>query len=188
MIKAVFFDFMGVLLFPKQHYLPDETADAIDRVIGRVTDDVEFKRTIQAAYRLDEAAFQGILARIIDKYEPYAPVWDLLPALRQRCKIAVINNGTYLTFTGFDARLNISGRFDAFISSALEGLRKPDPAIYLRACRRFDVQPQECLFMDDSELNILGAQQVGLRTIHWKNREEGLQGLVGILNSEGIIR
>jgi HAD superfamily hydrolase (TIGR01509 family) len=186
-IKAVLFDFMGVLMFPSSQYRADETVDAIDRIIGRVTDDPAFKRSVMADYRLDEPAFQNILARIVDKYEPFPPLWDLLPALRKSCKLAIINNGTYLTFPGFDAKLNISEQFDAFISSAVAGVRKPHRQIYLDACHRLDVQPRDCLFMDDSPDNIQGAQQVGMRTIFWKNRDEGFQKLIEVLKSSDLI-
>jgi len=178
---------MGVLMFPKSRHAADETVDAIDTIVGRVTDDAEFKRSVQASYHLDEATFQSIIARIVDKYEPYPPLWELLPGLRKSCKLAIINNGTYHTFPGFDARLKISELFDAFVSSALEGARKPDRQIYLNACRRLDVQPADCLFMDDTPENIITAQQLGMQTIYWKNREEGFDQWIEVLKANHLI-
>jgi HAD superfamily hydrolase (TIGR01509 family) len=186
-IKTILFDFMGVLLFPKPAHPADATVDAIDTIVGRVTDDAVFKRSTMADFHLDEAAFQRILDRIVDKYEPFAPLWALLPALRKSCKLAVINNGTYLTYPGFDTLLNISGQFDAFFSSAVEGTRKPDPQIYLNACRRLDVRPQDCLFMDDTEPNIRTAQELGMRTIYWRNREQGFADLMEWVKVSNLI-
>jgi HAD superfamily hydrolase (TIGR01509 family) len=85
----------------------------------------------------------------------------------------VINNGTYWTIPAFQQRLNVLNTFDAFISSAIEGIRKPDPEIYLRAANRLHARPQNCLFMDDSERNIAGAPAVGMQTLHWPSADEG---------------
>lgn len=180
-VKAILFDFMGVLLFPRSSYVPDPTADAIDAVIGRVTDDPAFKTATQAAYGLDEAQFEAVLKHIVEKYEAYPPLWALLPELRRRFKLAVINNGTRLTFAHFNAKHHLLEQFDAFISSGAEGTRKPDSAIYLRACQRLGVEPRECLFMDDSGDNILGAQRLEMQTIHWRNREEGLREFLQVI-------
>lgn len=183
-IEIILFDFVGVLLFPRREYATDSIIDAIDAMIGQVTDDTEFRRTVQTGYQIDDPAFQKILARIVEKYEPYPPLWGLLPSLRRSYKLGIINNGTKLTFPHFDARLKITERFDAFISSAEEGVRKPDPRIYLRACQRLDTKPQACLFMDDLEENILGAQQVGMQTLHWKDRTEGYQEFLRVIAPE----
>jgi 2-haloacid dehalogenase len=42
------------------------------------------------------------------------------------------------------------------------GLIKPDPAIYHLALDRFGLDPADCLFIDDTEPNVLGARAVGL--------------------------
>jgi len=180
-IGAIFFDFVGVLLFPRNNYVTDKTIDAIDEMVGQVVNDNDFRRTVCARFQMDDDRFQGILARIVDKYEPYSPMWDLLPDLRKSLKLGIINNGTKLTFPYFDAKLKITERFDVFISSAIEGLRKPDPEIYLRACQQLGVEPHTCLFMDDSKQNVLGAQRVGMQVIHWKNREDGYQRFIEIV-------
>jgi HAD superfamily hydrolase (TIGR01509 family) len=171
--RAILFDFMGVLLFARPDYEPDRLLDAIDVRMGQVTDDEQFKTSIQASYQLSDAAFHKLVGRISAKYVPFRPLWDLIPLLRRSFRLAVINNGTYWTIPAFQERLDLTNTFDAFISSAHEGIRKPDPEIYLRAAYRLGVRPQECLFMDDSERNIAGAQTTGMQTLHWPSAEEG---------------
>ena len=70
------------------------------------------------------------------------------------------------------ARVDLT-QFDAFISSAREGLRKPDPRIYLRACQCLGVPPAQCLFMDDSLDNVRAAQQTGMQALHWPDHATG---------------
>ncbi|KAI5122043.1 hypothetical protein M0805_006028 [Coniferiporia weirii] len=56
--------------------------------------------------------------------------------------------------------------FDDFVDSSDVGMRKPDPEFYLLACRRNNVQPEECVFLDDLGMNLKVALQLGMETIH----------------------
>ncbi|KAF9571398.1 hypothetical protein EC968_000664 [Mortierella alpina] len=55
--------------------------------------------------------------------------------------------------------------FDFYIESAILGLRKPDPAIYIKACEIAGVLPSEVVFLDDIGINLKSAQGVGMKTI-----------------------
>jgi epoxide hydrolase-like predicted phosphatase len=182
--QAILFDLMGVLLFQMEDYLPDELVDAIDEHIGGVTDDRSFRQEMSRRYRLTDLEFHALLARIVDKYAPFLPLWERLPELRKRYRLGIINNGTFLTYPLMDARFGLSRSFDLFISSAQEGVCKPDARIYRRACERLGLVPDQCLFMDDAEKNIIGARQIGMQTIHWPERVSGLQTLCDWLRNE----
>jgi HAD superfamily hydrolase (TIGR01509 family) len=185
-IRALLFDFVGVLLIQREDHLPGQTVEAVDDLVGGVTDDRAFRQAVCRQYGLAEAAFQEVLGKIVDRYVPFRPLWEALPELRRRYKLAVVNNGTWLTFPLFDARFGMTGRFDVFISSAVEGVRKPEERIYLQACQRLGVPPEHCLFMDDLEHNVAGAQQAGLQAIHWKNHAEGFQLLLTTLERKQV--
>jgi putative hydrolase of the HAD superfamily len=172
-LSALLFDFVGVLLLPGPARPLDDLATTIDQRIGAVTNDDAFRAQTMAEFHLSEAQFQAILQSIAAKYVPFEPLWAQLPRLREKYKLGILNNGTWLTYPYFNARLEIDRHFDAFISSAREGVCKPDPRIYRRACQVLGVTPGECLFMDDSERNIVGAGQVGMRTILWEEPRVG---------------
>ena len=53
-------------------------------------------------------------------------------------------------------------RFRDIVVSGEEKLLKPDPAIYRLALKRFGVEPEEALFIDDRVINIEGAEAVGM--------------------------
>ena len=67
--------------------------------------------------------------------------------------------------------------YDLFVNSALQGVRKPDPKIYLVTCDKLKVKPTECLFMDDTLENIETANKLGMQTIWW-NKAEDKKGLL----------
>lgn len=149
-IRAILFDFMGVLLFRRSNYILDQIVDEIDNIIGSVTDDNVFKNQTCEKFHLNRHQFNNILDKVVNKYEPYTPLWELLSKLRKIYKLAIVNNGTGLTLPNFQAKFDIDGKFDLFVSSAKEGIKKPDPEIYLLVAQKLGVKPSECLFMDDS--------------------------------------
>ena len=55
--------------------------------------------------------------------------------------------------------------FDAIVSSAEEGMAKPEPAIYRLAAERLAVPPAACVFVDDFAPNVEAANAVGMRGI-----------------------
>lgn len=58
-------------------------------------------------------------------------------------------------------------KFDGVIVSGLERLVKPDPRIYRVFCERYSLAPDSCVFIDDSEANIIAARKFGMKAIHF---------------------
>lgn len=59
--------------------------------------------------------------------------------------------------------------FDGHVISGLEGLVKPDPKIFRRMLRRFDLQPSRTLFIDDSAVNVEAAAEVGINAVRFES-------------------
>ncbi|WP_293682175.1 HAD family phosphatase [uncultured Phenylobacterium sp.] len=59
------------------------------------------------------------------------------------------------------------GRLTGVVASGVEGVMKPDPAIYRLTCERFGLAPGEVLFIDDSARNIAAAHAFGYDTHHF---------------------
>jgi putative hydrolase of the HAD superfamily len=55
--------------------------------------------------------------------------------------------------------------FDVIVDSCEEGIRKPDPEIYLRTAQRLGVDPAACVFLDDGPANVEAAVGVGMRGV-----------------------
>ena len=54
-------------------------------------------------------------------------------------------------------------RFRDIVVSGEEKLLKPDPAIYYLALDRFRLKPAEALFIDDRQINVEGAEAIGMK-------------------------
>ena len=57
--------------------------------------------------------------------------------------------------------------FDGVVVSAHERVIKPDPAIYQILLTRYDLVPEDCIFIDDSAKNIETARSLGMKGIHF---------------------
>jgi len=56
--------------------------------------------------------------------------------------------------------------FEFVMDSAVEGVEKPDPEIFLRACRRMGVPPEESLYVGDLyPVDVLGARAAGMEAL-----------------------
>ena len=75
----------------------------------------------------------------------------------------------------------LSDRFDVFIESSVEGLRKPDPRIYTLTCERLGVQPSEAAFLDDIGSNLKAARALGMTTIKVDAPEQALEELAATI-------
>ena len=59
----------------------------------------------------------------------------------------------------------VMARFDAIVESSKVGVRKPEPRFYEIACELLDVQPSQCIFLDDLGINLKPAAAMGMHTI-----------------------
>ena len=70
---------------------------------------------------------------------------------------------------------------DGGILSYKEHLVKPMPQIYELLIQRYNLNPKECVFLDDTEINLTGASGFGIHTILFKNYEQAKDELERIL-------
>ena len=61
-------------------------------------------------------------------------------------------------------RLELREHFEIVLDSGVEGLAKPDPALFHRATARLSVTPERCLYAGDiPEVDVEGARRAGLK-------------------------
>lgn len=99
---------------------------------------------------------------------------DIFKALKEssKYKIYAISNWSAETFEIAQREFDFLNWFDGMVVSGLEKIRKPDPAFYNLLLTRFQVKPEEALFIDDNYRNILAAEALGIQSIHFTSAEE----------------
>ena len=82
-------------------------------------------------------------------------------------KIYALTNWSAETFPVAQARFEFLNWFDGIVVSGEEKMRKPTPEFYHILLNRYEVNAQECLFIDDNYRNILAAEKIGIECIHF---------------------
>ncbi|WP_422771940.1 HAD family hydrolase [Plantactinospora sp. WMMC1484] len=90
----------------------------------------------------------------------------VLRALRRRgLRIALVSDCTH-ELPAFLPHLPVAPLLDVRVLSVQVGCCKPDPAIYLAACHRLDVPPEDCLYVGDGgSQELTGAARTGMTAI-----------------------
>lgn len=90
----------------------------------------------------------------------------VLDALRGKgYRLAVISNADGRV-EDLLVRTGLRDRFEFVLDSALVGMEKPDPEIFLEACGRLELPPEACLYVGDLyPVDYVGATSAGLRGV-----------------------
>ncbi len=78
-----------------------------------------------------------------------------------------LSNWSAETFQRIIGRFEFLKWFNEIIISGNVKVVKPDPAIYTLLLDRIQYEPQDCLFIDDSETNVEAARQLGFQIIRF---------------------
>ena len=105
----------------------------------------------------------------------------ILEALRTAgVPLYAITNFSAEKFVEAQARFPFLRGFRDVVVSAHERLLKPDPAIYRVLMERNGLEAARCLFIDDTEKNVRGAEYVGMRAHHFRDAAALRADLVGL--------
>ncbi|MFC5528293.1 HAD family hydrolase [Cohnella yongneupensis] len=91
---------------------------------------------------------------------------NVLSYLRSKYRTALITNGMTTIQYGKIDQAGIRDDFDLIIVSEEAGVKKPDPAIFGMATKKFGLTPAQCVYVGDHPVNdIGGAANAGMQTI-----------------------
>jgi putative hydrolase of the HAD superfamily len=114
---------------------------------------------------------------------------NLLPALKENYKLFLFSNTNLIHYEAFISSFvsqyghdGFNNYFDRAYYSHNMNQRKPDPASFLYIVNENNLLPQETLFVDDSYVNIEGAQKAGLQTLWLQNGSYIEDALPALLN------
>lgn len=183
-LRGVIFDFGGVLIdmrwdvsegLERVHGLPRHALietlyrTATWRGIERGQGDLRAWRT--EAHRLLEEQAGRSLPQLHRAWEAARQLIrvniGLARRLRPAYRTAILSNAD-MSLRGRLRELGVHDLFDTVLSSAEEGLAKPEPEIYRRAAARIGLAPEACVFVDDAEANVRAAETIGMRGIVYR--------------------
>ena len=162
-LKPIFNDDERMNFFIKNISFPllDTRCDAGITIEVAVNDAVkkfpDFEKEIKLYYPNHGNMVGGFFQKTVD-------VFYKVKNLNYPCY--VLSNWSAETYEGMEDQYPFLKEFDGKIISGRDFLIKPDPAIYELAISRFDLIPEETLFIDDRLDNIEAAQKLKFQTIH----------------------
>jgi putative hydrolase of the HAD superfamily len=113
-----------------------------------------------------------------ERIEPNPPMIDYMAELRGRgLRMALLTNNVREWEPLWRAKLpELDEIFELVVDSAFVGMRKPERRIYELTLERLGdgLRAEECLFLDDFELNCEGARAVGMRAVRFHDAEQAM--------------
>jgi len=92
-------------------------------------------------------------------------------------KLYALTNWSAETFPVAIERYDFLQHFEGILVSGAEKMRKPYSKIYKLMLERYQLEASTSVFIDDNLDNVLGAQKVGMKAIHYKNSQQLLNEL-----------
>jgi putative hydrolase of the HAD superfamily len=119
---------------------------------------------------------------------PNDPMLDLMRELRDRgLRMAILTNNVREWEELWRSKLPLDEIFELVVDSAWVGMRKPDHKIYLLTIDRLGdgLVPAECLFVDDNQLNVEAARELGMTAVQFHSNEQAIGEIRIALDSAG---
>ena len=119
-----------------------------------------------------------------EKYISSSPIRKEVLELVERLKANGYKVGMLSNIDSEHGHLNMDrGIFEHFpivLLSYQIHARKPEPKAFEALTQAMGVKPEELVFIDDLEVNIRGAEQVGIKGVHYSNFESLVRNLQGL--------
>ena len=184
---TVVFDFGGVLIDWDPRYLYRKLFDGDEAAMEAFLDEIDFY-----AWNFEQdrgRSFAEGTAELTEQFPHYAELiaaygqrWqesiagpipdtvEILHVLKQKeYPLFGLSNWSAETFYRIRPNLDFMNWFDGIVISGEVGLAKPDPAIYRVLLGQVNDSPGNCLFIDDSEVNVATAKDLGFISIHFES-------------------
>lgn len=89
-----------------------------------------------------------------------------------KLRVLALTNWSAETFPVALKKFDFLHWFEGIVVSGEEKTRKPFPEIYKTTLSRFNLDPEECLFIDDNLRNVKAAELLNIPSIQFKSPEQ----------------
>jgi putative hydrolase of the HAD superfamily len=208
-ITTVISDFGGVLTTPLLRSfaaVQDRTGipvEALGRAMARIAEregehplfELEKGRITEADFLAglgrelrEELDHEPELHRFSETYfealDPNEEMLALMSTLRDAgFRMALLTNNVREWEPLWRQMVPIDEIFELVVDSAFVGMRKPEPEIYELTLERLGAAAEECLFVDDVDLNCDAARALGMQAVHFRSNEQAIPEIRALTNS-----
>ncbi|MFJ5281506.1 HAD family phosphatase [Streptomyces parvulus] len=145
----------------------------------------------QVAVRLGLSAPQGeaFMADLWAEYlgTPNEELIDYVRGLQGRGRLGILSN----SFVGARERETTLYHFDELVEQIVYsheiGIEKPDLRAFEAACASLNVQPENCLFIDDVAVNVEAAQAAGMQAHLFEDNARTITRIAAHLDADPLV-
>jgi len=202
MIRAIISDFGGVLTTPLSagFFAYQEETSVSFEDLGRAMQRAAERHGEHPLYALErgeisEREFGSRLGEELDggfdlgrlrqlyfeRIDRNPPMIRYLAELRERgLRTALLTNNVREWAPLWRAKVpELDDIFEVVVDSAFVGMRKPERRIYELTLERLGggLRPEDCLFVDDLEVNCQTARELGMTAVRFENAEQAIAEL-----------
>jgi putative hydrolase of the HAD superfamily len=198
--RALISDFGGVLTSPLQEgflaYQEESgvSLEELGRAMARATEEhgehplfvlergeisiSEFRARIEP-HLADGFDLIRLSTLYFDRMKPNRAMIEFVREVRGRgLRTALLTNNVREWEPQWRSKLpEIDELFEVVVDSAFVGIRKPDPAIYELTLERLGVAAEDCVFVDDLEVNCETARSLGMSVVRFERAEQAIPEL-----------
>ncbi|MBU0589132.1 MAG: HAD-IA family hydrolase [Gammaproteobacteria bacterium] len=201
MLKAVFFDFDGVLTTDKTgsatttHYISQKTGIELSTVkaafarhntaltLGKTTHSEIWR---QLCDDLGQSLSISLLHEAFESTPLNKEMFTLARSLRQAYLVGIITDNKKDRIDYLRRQHNLDALFDFVIVSAEVGSDKGEQSIFLTALRSTGVKASEAVFIDNNKENLMVPSALGMKTCFHDDERNDVQVLVKLLQELGV--
>jgi putative hydrolase of the HAD superfamily len=156
---------------------------------GHVTEDaflttLRGELAVELGHEPEMHEFKEIYFDALNPNEPM--IAAMRDAKAQGKRMALLTNNVREWEPLWRTMLPVDEIFELVVDSAFVGMRKPEPEIYRLTLERLrahdpdglgDLEFEECLFVDDVEVNCTAARDLGVNTVHFRDNEQAIAAI-----------
>ena len=149
---------------------------------GRLEEEEYFASFFADGRPVDGPAFKQMM---FDSYDFIAGMQDVLTELHASPHPVHALSNYPVWYQLIEQKLELSRYLEWSFVSCITGARKPAPDAYLVAPEQLKVSASECLFVDDRQINVDAAREVGMKAERFVSAEQLRADLVrhGVLTA-----
>ena len=182
MIKAIIFDWTEVIatdglgVWLQKNFLDfDIGKDHLDDLVnsGKISHE-EFMQILSEKTNVASAdIWEGIKKESIVNLD----LVNTIIKLKKNYKIGLLSNFTAPWLREIITINNLWYLFDEYIISSDYKMLKPNRDIFEKMLEMFKIDTSEAIFVDDRQINIDGAEKIGIKSILFKKNEQFIKDL-----------
>ncbi|MDB4978779.1 MAG: HAD-superfamily hydrolase subfamily variant 3 [Candidatus Peribacteria bacterium] len=202
MIKIVFFDFDGVLTVDGagsfttctniQKHIPDIAFDNIIKCYRLNHPKMLLGQTTHASIWKEFSSCVGkdLDIEILDEAFRNTPMntkmMELAKKLKNHYRLGIITDNSKERLNILKEEMKLSNLFEIIMVSGETGIRKDSDETFVKALELAGCKPEECVFIDNSEDNLIAPKKLGWNTIFHDHKKNDVDFVIGELSKLGV--